>query len=200
MTSDRRCLRQRSASGLVSFGPFAPVVGAALRVTTDSGERDEVQAAVELPVPAPVEPVSHCAPGRGRNRCAAVRSRECVPSGVAAHIDDLGEDAGRDQHTDAVDAAQPGVGLVNGVADLFGQFCDLSVQTGQPVQPPPGQLGPDAGVTVQRPVRGGQLTWPGQVGNRVVVAAPQSGAVNSVGTSTTSTLSRMARWIAAARP
>ena len=71
---------QRFAAGL-AFGAFALVVGAAFGVTADLGDRDRVQRAVELPVPAGVVAVSDGASGGRRQRCGAVGGGEGVAVG-----------------------------------------------------------------------------------------------------------------------
>ena len=82
-------------------GPFAFVVGAAFGVAADLGERDRVKGPVELPVSAGVEPVPDGAAGGGRQRRGAVRGGERVPVRVAADVDDLRDEPGRDQRADA---------------------------------------------------------------------------------------------------
>ena len=69
----------------------------------DLGDRYRVERPVELPVPAAVEAVSYGATRRGRDGCGSVGGGEVVPGGVAADVEDVADDGGRNDRADAVD-------------------------------------------------------------------------------------------------
>jgi hypothetical protein len=89
-----------------AFGSFPQIVGAAFGVCADLGDRNRVERAVELPVPAAVQPVSYGAPRRCRDGCCSVGGGEVVPGGVAADVGDVADDRGRNDSADAVDLRQ----------------------------------------------------------------------------------------------
>ena len=95
---------QRFACRLAS-GAFASVVGAAFGVAADLGDRDRVKGAVELPVPARVVAVSDGASG-GRGQGAVPFAAAKALVGVAAGVDDFGEEPGGDQRADAVEVVK----------------------------------------------------------------------------------------------
>jgi hypothetical protein len=155
-------------------GAFAFVVGAAFGVAADLGERDRVEGPVELLVPAGVEPVSDGAAGGGRQRCGAVGGGERVAIGVAVDVDDLGDEPGGDQRSDAVEVGQGGVGGGDHSADLLLQVCCLGVDGENAFEAATAQGGADAGVVAQQVECGPDSGAGGQDWDLLLVAGSQT--------------------------
>jgi hypothetical protein len=112
-----------------AFGSFALVVGAAFGVCGDLGDRNGVERPVELPVAAAVEAVSYGSPRRCGDGCCSVGGGEVVPGGVAADVDDVADDGGRNDGADGanVKAVQQMLGHASAAMTLdvyAGLFAD----------------------------------------------------------------------------
>jgi hypothetical protein len=57
-------------------------------------------------------------PGGGRQWRGAVRGSECVAVGIAAHVDDFGDEPSGNKRPDAVQVGQGGAGSGDQVSDL----------------------------------------------------------------------------------
>jgi hypothetical protein len=155
-------------------GSLALVVGAAFGVAADLGDRDRVERAVELPVPAGIEPVPHGPPGGGGQRGGAVGGGEGVAVGVAADIDELGEEPGCDQRPDAVQVGQRGAGGGDQIGELPLYVCCLGVDGENPLEAAPAQYGAGAVVVGDQGEHDLDPGAGGQVGDLVVVAGVQA--------------------------
>ena len=95
MASEIRRLRQRIASmGLLALGSLASVVGPAVGVEADLGDRGDVDHVVHPPVPGPGEPVPVLLTGGGVQGCGAGPGREPVAVGEPGDVADVGQDPG----------------------------------------------------------------------------------------------------------
>jgi hypothetical protein len=68
---------------------------------------------------------------------------EVVPGGVAADVEDVADDGGRDDRTDAVELSQRAATGLDQGGDLGPQRADLVGEGQHPVRPAPRHRGPD---------------------------------------------------------
>ena len=92
---------------LLAVGALASVVGAAVGVEADLGDRGDVDHVVHPPVPGPREPVAVLLAGGGVEGCGAGPGREPVAVGEPGDVADVGQDPGGDDGSDAVEVHQP---------------------------------------------------------------------------------------------
>ena len=124
----------------LSFSTFASVVGAAFGVGADLGECDGEEGAVELPVAAGVVAMPDGAPGRGRDGCGAVGCSEGLAGGVAADVDDLGQESGSDEWSDAVLLGEAGAGGLDELVDVAFELGCFGVDRDGSLEAPAGEL------------------------------------------------------------
>ena len=86
------------------------------------------------------------------------------------NVDDLGEDAGGDEHAHPVDAGQRRAGLLHQLGDLGAQAGQFGVDLDHPLQSPAGHRSPDAVVACQQRQPGLQVRRLGQPGEFALVA------------------------------
>ena len=92
---------------------------------------------------------------------------------VAADVEDVADDRGRNDRADAVDLRQrAATGFDQGV-DLDPQLGELLGEGQHPVEPPPSHRGPDAVVAAQQLQCCVQVRHVGQVRQLALVAGPQ---------------------------
>jgi len=112
---------------LLAGGALASVVGTALGVEAELGDRSDVDHVVHPTVPGAREPVTVLLTGGGVQRCGPGPGREPVPIGEPRDVADVGQDPGGDHGPDAGQFHQPRVTGQDYRLQLRGGVLDLGL-------------------------------------------------------------------------